>query len=278
MKIGRIDFLNTLPFFHGLKDRLGTDGFQWADGMPVEINEKLLRGEIDAAIASSFLLTQDADAFYVLPGMGISADGPSRSVFLYSAVPLEKLHGQTIAVTHKSLSAAHLLKILLRKRFALHCGFESTVLQGADLRARWPAGLVIGDEALFWPRESKYIYDLSALWQEWTGTPFCFALWLVRKDFADQNPEQTGAFYRALRESLAVNLGTLAERIAGAYPAFSAAQKELAREYLGHLEYAFSPASEQGLNLYFAYARELGFIQENPRWHYWPANEKILAG
>ena len=43
------------------------------------------------------------------------------------------------------------------------------------------AGLIIGDRAFCLNKKHKYIYDLSAIWNEMTGFPFVFAAWVANK-------------------------------------------------------------------------------------------------
>jgi chorismate dehydratase len=51
---------------------------------------------------------------------------------------------------------------------------------------------LIGDAALRAthdaPRRGLTVHDLGAAWKEWTGLPMVFAVWAVRRDYADDNP------------------------------------------------------------------------------------------
>jgi chorismate dehydratase len=46
------------------------------------------------------------------------------------------------------------------------------------------AALVIGDPAMTFAREGLRVYDMAALWREFTGLGFVFALWMGRGEAA----------------------------------------------------------------------------------------------
>ena len=51
--------------------------------------------------------------------------------------------------------------------------------------------LLIGDHALEFKNPSyPYCYDIGELWREKTSFPVVFAVWAVRKDFADKWPDK----------------------------------------------------------------------------------------
>src|SRR2546421_12890798 len=41
------------------------------------------------------------------------------------------------------------------------------------------AAFVIGDPAMTFPREGLRVYDMAALWREFTGLGFVFAMWMA---------------------------------------------------------------------------------------------------
>ncbi|MGC5412947.1 MqnA/MqnD/SBP family protein, partial [Streptomyces sp. DT225] len=55
------------------------------------------------------------------------------------------------------------------------------------------AAVLIGDAALRAnlhdaPRLGLQVHDLGAMWKEWTGLPFVFAVWAARKDYLAAEP------------------------------------------------------------------------------------------
>jgi chorismate dehydratase len=257
LRVGKISFLNTLPFFHGWQPR--DQGISFFEGVPSLINEKLRRGEIDAGIASSLLYALHPEDFLILPGFCIGSRGPSRSVILFSKYPIEELDGRPIALSAKSLSAATLLKILLKLHWGFENSFEESALPPPEMMRRFDAGLMIGDDALFYKQPGIYSYDLSEIWQGWTGQPFCFALWTIRKSFFLRDPAKVSAFSAILDANLTRNTNSL--RAAAGQYVFGSAEKELVIEYLRSLEYRLNDSLLKGLQLFFRRAGQCGILK-----------------
>ncbi len=61
------------------------------------------------------------------------------------------------------------------------------------------------------------MHDLGALWKEWTGLPFVFAVWAARREYAEREPEITRKVHQAFLESRNLSLeevGKVAEQAA----------------------------------------------------------------
>ena len=162
----------------------------------------LKEGKIDVSPSSSIEYLRHKDKYSIIPWLAISASGPIRSIFLFSAYPLKALNKKTIAVSSHSETSVALLKIILKDFLSLNCHFKT--VDGGSLKKilkSFPACLLIGDPAM---REAKklstvnpkrvsansrfdrqspavYTYDLGELWFKHTGLPFVFALWMIRK-------------------------------------------------------------------------------------------------
>jgi len=261
VRLGKIDFLNTLPFFYSPEGEPAQSDIVFVKGAPQEINEKMLRREIDMGFTSSFFYALHPEDFLILPGYCIGASGRAGSVTLYSREPIENLNGKTIGLSSKSLSAVTLLKIYLAKRLGFSNRFEVSTLAPEEMLQRFGACLLIGDEALFFRPGQTRIYDLSECWLEWTGTPFCFAVWTVRRGFFEQNPSLVRDAHEWLGRNLDRNTANPAEMVSG-YKG-PAVQKTVVAEYLKSLEYRLTPALERGLKLFFEYAADCGLAKKN---------------
>lgn len=258
LKLGKIDFLNTLPFFYSPDTGDFQREFSFVHGTPCDINEKMRLRHIDMGLTSSFFYALHHKDLLILPGFCIGAYGRSGSVTLYSREPIEKLNGKTIALSSKSLSAATLLKILLTKRWGFLNQFETSALPPEEMLDRFGVCLLIGDEALFFRPQGAYAYDLSQWWLEWTGFPFCFALWTVRKEYFEQNPFQVRNAQEWLARNLERNLADTDSLLAG--QKIAPFEKVLVAGYLKSLEYSVKPALEQGLEMFFRQAAECGLV------------------
>jgi chorismate dehydratase len=203
LTVGHITYANCVPFFRHLQD----SGFcgQIVPGVPAHLNTLLAAGQIDLSPSSSFEYARNWRDYLLLPDLSISANGPVKSVLLFSPKPPQELSGTQIALTGESASSTHLLHILLRE---FHGVKEVRAAVPAEpiensIAADRPA-LLIGDRALraaLSPPGGTMIYDLGELWQRHTGLPFVFALWILRRQAAFEKPAEIRTFMRQLTES-----------------------------------------------------------------------------
>src|ERR1051325_8908927 len=158
-----------------------------ARGPPAELNDLLVAGELDLSVISAVEFARNAGPLRLLPGIGITSDGPVRSVALFSKVPVESLDGRTVLLTASSRTGAALLELLCRDVWRVRPHFAQARAEAPDLDAlgRLPhdAVLVIGDAALLLAARHAYPYrvDLGDAWKRWTGLPFVFAVWAARR-------------------------------------------------------------------------------------------------
>jgi chorismate dehydratase len=241
IRLGRISYVNMAPVFY----RLEAD-VEEVQGVPTDLNRRLIAGEIDLAPISSIEYARHADTLRILPRLCVSSEGAVDSIQLVSRLPLERV--RTVAVTPESATSVVLTKVLLPEAEHLPLGEE------AD------AKLLIGDAAL----ESAFEdptphHDLGRLWLERTGLPMVFAVW------ATPDPPVPGIteLERALVESV---------RIARAEPerlAHEASERYgypagfLAR-YFEKLRYRFGPRERAGLYTFLELARDVGELDRVP--------------
>ena len=264
LRIGKIRYLNCLPFYFGLTEMLRAKGMEpemsFFESYPAEINQAMERGEIDAAPVSSLEYLQHQSDYLLLPDLAIGTRLFARSVLLLSRKKIEQLSGAVIALSRESLSSAVLVRILLAKKYELGNTFELTDQDPEAMLQKYPAALVIGDAALFCqPKELIYKYDLGELWHSWTGKPFVFALWAVRRDFAARHPEILRAFLESLKENLSKNLAdpeSLLKQALGIAPSDKRFCQMLG--YLVNLQYTLDQDMKEGVVRFFELAHEEG--------------------
>jgi len=264
LRIGKIRYLNCLPFYFGLVEMLRVRGLEseisFFESYPAEINQAMERGEIDAAPVSSLEYLQHQDDYLLLPDLAIGTRLFARSVLLLSKKKIEQLSGAVIALSRESLSSAALVRILLKQKYNHRNTFELTNQDPEAMLQKYPAALVIGDQALFCqPRELIYKYDLGELWQSWTGKPFVFALWAVRRSFAARYPEPLKDFSEVLRENLLKNLADpegLLKHALGIAPSDKRFCQLLG--YLVNLQYTLDADMKEGVVRFFELAHEEG--------------------
>jgi chorismate dehydratase len=101
-------------------------------------------------------------------------------VVLHSQQPIEALSGARIGISDEAATAFRLLQVLLALKYQVQ---SVTYVTLADA---YQACLLVGNEGLRHRRgvwdTPHHTYDLGAEWHQWTGLPFVFARWIVRKD------------------------------------------------------------------------------------------------
>jgi chorismate dehydratase len=241
IRLGRISYVNMAPVFF----RLDADVEEVA-GVPTELNERLLAGELDLAPISSIEYARHADRLRLLPRLCVSSEGAVDSIQLVSRLPLE--HVRSVAVTPESATSVVLTKVLLPE--AEH------VVEDADADAR----LLIGDAALRSAFEDPTPHhDLGRLWLERTGLPMVFAVWAVPERAAERLGDVETALVASVRRARAEpeRLAYEASERYGYPPGF------LAR-YFEKLRYSFGPRERAGLLSFLELARDAGELEQVP--------------
>lgn len=187
LKIGRIPYANLFPIFYYLERECPNSKYRFISGVPSKLNRMLRNGELDISPSSSIEYLRNKNKYVILPWLSVSAAGPIYSVLLFSKIPLEELNGKTIAVSSDSETSVALLKIILKEFYSLKCRFKPTDLRSIkNIFTDYTAVLHIGDTAMKEAKKQRapYVYDLGELWDKYTGLPFVYALWVVRKKIA----------------------------------------------------------------------------------------------
>ena len=193
MKIGRIAYLNVLPFYHGLDaDRWGP----YVEGTPEYLGRAARDHKIDAAplpLVDTFDLE---DAFEPLSDFGIACRGAVGSVILFSRQPFDRLSGCRLLFTGDSVTSVVLARKLLDR-----AGNTKYHIERGDDPTGYDGYLAIGDRALHKIRSHEFpvATDLSLKWFTTTGLPFVFARWVIRRTESDSHKRELAA---ALGQSL----------------------------------------------------------------------------
>ncbi|HZE29021.1 MAG TPA: menaquinone biosynthesis protein, partial [Gaiellaceae bacterium] len=241
IRLGRISYVNMAPVFH----RLDAD-VEEVQGVPTELNARLLAGELDLAPISSIEYARNAERLRLLPRLCVSSEGAVDSIQLVARRPLEQV--RSVAVTPESATSVVLTKVLLPEATHVPLGEE------AD------ATLLIGDAALKSAFEDPTPHhDLGRLWLERTGLPMVFAVWAC--------PEPVAAGLLELEQALVDSV--LTARAEPEQLAYEASERYgypagfLAR-YFEKLRYRFGPRERAGLFSFLELACEVGELDQVP--------------
>lgn len=254
LKIGQIDYANVYPIFFQLAQ---LNRYKLIKGVPSFLNSAIREGGIDAGFCSCIEYARNPEQYYVIPNISISGIDCVKSVMLFSNKPIEELEGTEIYLTGESGTSVVLFEILMREKYGMNPTFTRDN-PDAD------ACVLIGDKALFntyngsWP----YVYDLCTLWREFTGLPFVFALWIVRKDTVADKYEEVAEFVRTLDEIKRDSKKNLAALLD--YYTFKGLTSYQIIDYWEIINYDLSDSHIQGLLKYFSLATKIGRLKSVP--------------
>lgn len=241
IKVGFIDYKNTIPF--------GVDsikGIEIVRDVPSNLNRLIYEDRIDAGIISSAEYIQHYYKYFILPDLSISSKDKAMSVLVLSNEPIEKI--DKIYLTRESKTSALLVRVVLENFMGLKPEYRHF-----NSPKNKDSLLVIGDLALRLKDSFKYSYDLGEMWYRFTGLPFVFALWCVRKEFILTNRQEVMSLHTKLKQ----NIDNF----------FKDTPAEIDRQtltYLQSLDYSLKEEHIQSLMLFSNYLYQMKLIKSLP--------------
>ncbi len=263
-RVGHIQFLNCLPLYYGLvKNQQILLDIELIKGTPTELNRKLLARELDISPISSIEYAQNYHDLLLLPDLTVSADGPVNSIYLVSQVPITELDGKRIALTNTSATSVNLLKIIIQQKYNFRCEYFVCPPDLPSMLLEGEAALLIGDHALraFYQKPpGLYFYDLGVEWKEFTGHKMVYAVWAVRKEFAQEKPHLVQRVYEAFISSMQYSIKHLEEIVKDA-ARWEIYTPEFLTHYFRGLEFSFDEEHKKGLLSYYECLAKQGIIK-----------------
>ncbi len=269
LRLGHIEYSNCFPVHALLVDRGAPDWLRLQPGIPSRLNAALAAGEIDVAPSSSIEYARHGGHYRILPDLVIGSDGPVQSILVESVRPLDALGGEEVAVPTASATSVVLLRILLEQRLGIrpHYRWFDQATEADPIASGSAAALRIGDVALRreFPR-ARLVSDLAAVWNDWTGLPFAFAVW--QAGLGPDADAELSRLHALLLESRAwfyAHASALADRHAAS---FGIPPRRL-ESYWRSLSYSLDARMRAGLLRFYACAAELREVPAPPpplRW------------
>ena len=265
-QVGHINFLNCLPLSYSFLKQQTDDLFTVTRGVPSELNYKITHDELDISPVSAIVYARNSEKLMLLPNLSISIEGAIRSLIIESKRPIEQLDGAHIGLTAKSENTHCVVKILLEKGYGIKPRYTVDTIQPNEV-GDYDATLLIGDDALYTyhhKQEGYYYYDVGSEWRKMTGLPLVCAVWTVREEFAKENPALVANIAKRLSKGFEFGLRHKEVAIATMNDGEVYSDVELS-EYLGLLNWGFSPRHQQALEYMYQMAYELDLVPCVPK-------------
>lgn len=271
VRLGYIEYLNCLPVYYGIEQGIIDLPVAVKKGPPSELNRLFLQGALDITPISSIEYARHAGDAIILPDLSIAAEGRVTSVLLFCRRPLDELDGRPVALTSHSATSVVLTKIVLQERYGVRPAYFTAPPDPVAMLEAADACLIIGDMALLAANDPALrtrfpdlrVYDLGEEFQQLTGEIMVFALWVIRREFAERNPDGVrlvARLFQASRDYAEEHMGELVEEALRRRKLPQAAVEEHFRQIRHH----FTQPYRRGLTRYFELAKRIGEIEAVP--------------
>jgi chorismate dehydratase len=204
-RVGHIQFLNCLPIYWGLVRSGALLDVELTKDTPDRLNDMLVDGRLDLGPISLVEYLRHADELLLLPGIAVGSDGPVLSVNLVAQRPLHQLDGRPVALGSTSRTSVLLTRMWLAEVYGVRPRYFDCPPDLTAMLLEADAAALIGDPALRAtydaPKRGLAVYDLGQAWRDWTGLPMVFAVWAVRREFAEDHPGLVKDVHRAFLNS-----------------------------------------------------------------------------
>jgi chorismate dehydratase len=143
---------------------------------PAECARKLANHETDIGLVPVAAI-DSINGAHEITKWCIGADGPVKSVMLFSDVPLQQV--TSVMLDYQSRTSNLLVRILASRFWKISPAFVHSKPGFESEIKNQTAGVVIGDRALMLEERFRYAADLAEEWKKFTGKPFVFARWVT---------------------------------------------------------------------------------------------------
>src|SRR5262249_30133675 len=151
----------------------------------------------DIGIIPAAAYTQIPDLM-IIPEVAIAARRPVRSILVVSRVPIENI--RTLALDTSSMTSIALTKVLFERWLGGGRTFTAMTPDVNNMLREHDACLVIGDTALQVDRRKYFTLDLAEEWIRFTGKPFVFAFWAIRRGALANAPTDLAGIFQGSRD------------------------------------------------------------------------------
>jgi chorismate dehydratase len=257
LRIGCVQYLNSRPLIHCLRPPSGTGsrGQEVYLAHPGALAARLREGVLDAALVPVFEVLRSPERYKVVRGVAIASEGPVYSVYVAHTESLDRL--EAVLADPASLTSVHLFQILaagsLRRSLPL---LDPGAEPRDGARSQFRGRLLIGNQAIDFrlrnEPEGCRFWDLGEAWTEWTGLPFVYAVWVLRRELP-----RAEAVAQAFRQAAALGVAKVGDIAEGQqeYP------PALALRYLTqNIRFGLGAPEEAGMERFSSELEQRGHV------------------
>jgi chorismate dehydratase len=244
IKISAVSYANTFPFLYGIDRRLDLSSISLSKDVPAVCADKLQNEKVDIGLIPVAKLGDIPNA-NIISDYCIGAVGEVKTVLLMSKVPLENI--EQVFLDSESRTSINLVKILAKHHWKKNWQWIAAPKDFPKPEIHQSI-VLIGDKTYNFRADYPYIYDLAQLWQEFTGKPFVFAVWVANRVLPN-------TFVKEFNEALSFGLQNISTAI-DVYAEVE--QKEELENYLNHyISYDFDSEKREGMELFLDFLKEM---------------------
>lgn len=274
IKLGQVDYINCLPVYHALEENLLPVTCNLVKGTPTRLNDMFLNNRLQVTPISSIEYARNSNDCIILPQMSISADGRVASILLFSKVPVTELEGKKVCLTSSSATSVALLKILFEHYYHVEAFYETADPNLDLMLEKGDAALLIGDDAMKAHQMVKnqelpiQVADLGEVWKEFTGEKMVYAVWVVKKSFAENNPDTLNNIVEILHRSREIGLKNIPDLVEKAHKRSNLPITVL-EDYFNTIQHNFGEDEKRALLTFFDYAYKSDLLGERIQLKIW---------
>ena len=223
------------------------------DAVPGRCAELLREHVVDVALIPIIEYQRIPD-ISLIQDVCVGSKTEVRSVVLVSKQSaLEKI--RSVALDESSRTSATLVKIIFREFLKNEPTWKNAAPDLKQMLADNDAALIIGDPAMTFSRDALHIWDMAALWRQYTDFGFVFAMWAVRDTVTEQ--VRNVHFAQARDEGVS----RIDEIVAEYLRKIPLSRQELTTYLTDNIVFNVDTTMRRGMELYFEFAAKHRLIE-----------------
>ena len=273
LRISAISYLNTAPLMWDFEHGEAGRSFDISYTLPSDCARSLADGTADIGIIPAAAYAE-IPGLSILPEVAIASRRAVRSILLVSKLPIEQV--RTVALDTSSMTSVALMKILFEKWLGGGRTYTSMAPNVEQMLAKHDAGLLIGDPALMVDRAHYHTLDLAEEWIRYTGKPFVFAFWAVRRDaLREVSPSlDLPAVFQTSRDH-GLEPSSLDQIAREWAPRLGISEGDVRTYLTQNIHYQLDAGCLEGLQLFYRYAAEIGALPAAPELQFVDATKAV---